>query len=163
MLRLAGAGHAQRVAGIGADVLQGRALLPVDEINRGSHVQLLDADPRRGMPHPNELVGVGVGQRLQQHPLDDAENHRVRTDPDRQRQQNDCGEQRSPPKSAGRLHKLISEHCHSPGLRVRGIPIVIGVAGVLPTRETPIAVCTPSRDEWFQERGRFLAGRVTRT
>src|SRR5262249_46681389 len=53
------------------------------EEGRGVYVLQVDAGSR--LPDPDQLVGMGVGEGLQQHPLDDAEDGHVSPDADRER------------------------------------------------------------------------------
>ncbi len=78
MLRFSRAGDAERIAVVDADILQRRALLAIDKVDGRRHVQILDADARRRVPHTDQLFGMGIGQGFQQNAFDDAENHRVR-------------------------------------------------------------------------------------
>ena len=50
--------------------------------------------PGARMPHADQLLRMGIGQWLQQHALDHAENHRIRAHADGEREQSDGGKQR---------------------------------------------------------------------
>ena len=54
MFRFARAGYAKRIAVIGTDVLHRGVLLAIDKVNRRRHVQFLDADSWRGVPHADQ-------------------------------------------------------------------------------------------------------------
>ena len=77
MFRFSSPGHVQRVAVVGADILERGVLLAIDKVDGRRHIQFCEADARRGMPYADQLLSMGVGKRLQEHSLDHAENHRV--------------------------------------------------------------------------------------
>ena len=114
-LRLAGARDAERISIICADILESGALFAIDKINRRRHVQVFDVDARRGMPHTDQPVGLGVWQRLQQHAFQDAEDHNVRANPRGERNQRDGGKHRRAAEPAQNLPKLIGERSHDSG------------------------------------------------
>ena len=78
-----------RIVVVGADVLEGGVLLAIDEINRRRHVQLGHADSRRGMPDADQLLWVRIGQWLEEHALDHAEDRGISAYADGEREQGD--------------------------------------------------------------------------
>ena len=56
------------------------------EVLRGREPVLRDADAGRAVPQDHQAIGVRIGQRPQQQRARDAEDRRVRADPDRERQ-----------------------------------------------------------------------------
>jgi len=81
------------ILGAGHPVEDVVLLLPVEKIGDGHGKRLLTRKRvrRRHVPDEDESVGIAEGQRLQQDPVDDAEDRRVRADPERQ---NDDGGER---------------------------------------------------------------------
>ena len=94
--RLGEAGYARRFVPPHADVLKHAAFLAVNEVQRRGHVEVLDIDAGRGVPQRDELPGVRIRQRLQQHAFDHAEDRRVGADADGQRHERNGGEHRRP-------------------------------------------------------------------
>jgi hypothetical protein len=57
-----------------ADGLEGAPLFTHCEIDGWRHVEVGDFDTRRSHPDSEQLLGMGVGQGLQQYTIDDAED-----------------------------------------------------------------------------------------
>src|SRR5262249_2143227 len=81
LLGFAGSLDAQRGALINANILKTiLALLAINEVVRGRHVEVLDAYARRGMPHSHQLVRTLVGQGLEQNAFEYAEYNGIAAD-----------------------------------------------------------------------------------
>jgi hypothetical protein len=117
VFRLSGSGHIQLIAAVDADILKGGVLLAIDKVNRRRHIQVLDADSGRRMPHADQLLRMVVRQRLQENAFNHAENDRVRAHSDSKRDQGDRGEKARPGEPARNLPELIVEDCHLLSLR----------------------------------------------
>ena len=96
-----------------ADILEGRVLLTLDEIEEWRHGQLVDGNPGHVVPHAYQLLRMGVTQRLQQHALHHAEHHRVGADADRQRNESNGGKERGSGQSPDHLLELLAKFCHA--------------------------------------------------
>src|SRR5262245_36108049 len=89
--RLARAGQRPRSAIVSGYACQCLALLlPSEEVR--SPGLLARIRPLRNFFHPDEPFRVGIGQRSQYQSIDDAEDRRVRPDPERQRERRDKSE-----------------------------------------------------------------------
>ena len=93
-LGLAGASDRNGATVPQPDVLEYTPLFSISEVVRRRHVQERDSQPRRGMPQPNEPVGIVERQRLEENAADDAEDGRVGADSERQGEDGDQGEHR---------------------------------------------------------------------
>ena len=107
MLRFSCAGYVERVAVVGADILQGCALLAVDKVDGWRHVQIFEAQAWGGVPDSDQPVGMRIRQGLQQDAFDDAENHGVRAHPHGESDQRYCGKQRRAAQPSQHLPELI--------------------------------------------------------
>ena len=77
---------------IGTQLLEHRVLAsPIEVVERRNRVPLL-ADGGVALPHHDDLVRIGVGQRLQQHRIHHAEDCGVRADAEGERHDGDRGE-----------------------------------------------------------------------
>ena len=103
-LRLGKAGDAGGAVVPHGNVFERAVFLAVDEVQRGGHVEVLDIDARRGVPHGDQALGMRIGQRLQQDALDHAENRRIGPDADGQRDQRNGGKLGRPRESAQRVN-----------------------------------------------------------
>ena len=106
-------GHVHRIAVVGADILKRGVLLAIDKVDGGRHIQFCEANARRGVPHADQLLGMGVGKRLQEHALDYAENDRVCAHTDGESNEGNGGKQRRPAEPAQDLLEVVSERCHA--------------------------------------------------
>jgi len=90
---LGAAGKRHRPARLGGhEVEDGVVLLPVEEIQRRDAVAL---SPRGLLEHPDDPIGVRIGERFQQDAIDETEDGRVGADPNRQRQDGHSAESRA--------------------------------------------------------------------
>ena len=82
-------------------------------------------DPGGLVPDADQLIGVGIGQRLQQYAVDHAEDDGIGADADRQRDERDGGEEGRARQSAENLLELIAEvgHAEPPLLCVDSVVI----------------------------------------
>ena len=84
-----------------ADALEDGVLLPpVEKRGRGDREA---AELLQDLVHAHERVGLRVGERTQQHAVDDAEDRAAGADAERQRQDGDDREARSPRQLAQRV------------------------------------------------------------
>jgi hypothetical protein len=70
-----------------ANIREGSILIPVREIKEGSNVHLgatESADSGGHMPHADQLVGMGIGERLEQDTFNDTEDCGIGSDADGQ-------------------------------------------------------------------------------
>ena len=97
-----------------ADVLKDAALVAIREVLRRRHAELVDVEAGRNLLDADELVGVRVGQRLDQHAIDDAEDRGVGADAERQREHDG---QREPwaPAHAAQRQAQIAARAHRAG------------------------------------------------
>ena len=84
--------HIKLIIVIGTYVRERRILLAIDEVDRRRDAHLLEAHLLRQVIDSNQAIRVGIGQRLEQHTVYDAENHGVCTDCYRESYQGDCRE-----------------------------------------------------------------------
>jgi hypothetical protein len=75
-------------------VLDRRRLRPPVDVVRNRDAGLPQPHQRVRVPDEHQPVGMGVGQRREQRLVDEAENRRIRPDPQRERQDGDDGEDR---------------------------------------------------------------------
>src|SRR6202035_951472 len=99
------------------------ALLPVGEILRIADVVLASA--RAGLPNHDEPAGVAEGHGPEQHRIDDAEDGRVRTDPEHQREKRNSAETGTPPKNPNREADIFPETIHKRYPGASGLPTAI--------------------------------------
>ena len=109
---LVDAGDAVGVALVHGDVLEALALLAIDEIVRGRHVEVFDLDAGGGVPDADEAVGLGIGKRLEEDAFDDAENEGVGADAGGEGDEGDGGEERGEAETAEDLFELLQEGLH---------------------------------------------------
>ena len=64
------------------------------------------------LPEVNDSVGVGIGQRTQQHTVDDAVDRRCGPDPEREGEDGHREEGRRPQEGAGHVANVSSERFH---------------------------------------------------
>ena len=76
-LRLGEAGDGEAVSGPHADILEGLVLVAVGEVEKGRDAGAGEVHARCSMVHGDQAVRIGIGERLQQNPFEDAENRRV--------------------------------------------------------------------------------------
>ena len=76
-------------------VLEHPVFITEREIGGLVHVEPVGRETRRAQPHAHQPVGIGVGQRLQQHTVDDAEHRSGSPDAERQCEQRGRGEPRT--------------------------------------------------------------------
>jgi hypothetical protein len=89
---VADAGYIAGVVGKHADILEGPVLLAINEIVGRRRAQFLDIQARGDVPYSHQIVGLRIGQRLQQHALEHAENGRIGAHADSQGDERDRGE-----------------------------------------------------------------------
>jgi hypothetical protein len=87
-----GTSHIKLIIVIGTYVRKGRILLAIDKVDRRRDPHFLEAHLLRRVIHSNQPIRVGIGRRLEQHTVHDAENHGVCTDCYRESDQGDCRE-----------------------------------------------------------------------
>ncbi len=105
-----------------AHLLERPALLAVDEVHRWGGVHLLQVDPRRGQPYANQPVGFRIGQRFEQHALDDGENGAVGADADgegHKRQRGEHGGAEQPAKDLSHI-TFLEQNTWGEGAVFRG-------------------------------------------
>jgi hypothetical protein len=107
MLRLTASRDGHRVAVVCANVLKRGALLAVNEVEKGRHVQVLGPNARSLVPHADQLFRVRIAEGFEQHPLHDAEDDRVGADSDGESDEGDCCEERRPRKSSNDPDDLV--------------------------------------------------------
>ena len=105
-------GDAVRVTLIHRDVLEGVALLAIDEIVRRRHVEVFDLNAGSGVPDADEAVGIGVGKRLEQDAFHNAENKSIGADAGGERDQRDGGEEGRKAQAAQDLFELLQQGLH---------------------------------------------------
>ena len=88
-------------------VLDGWGLGPAIEVIRNRHAGLSQIDPRIPVPHEHQPVGGRIRQRPQQNLIEEAEDRRVRPDPERQRQNSDEREDGLLPQCPQRVAKVL--------------------------------------------------------
>jgi hypothetical protein len=76
-LRLGEPGDGEAVSGPHADILERLVLIAVGEVEEGRDAGAGEVHARSGMVHGDQAVRIGIGERLQENPLKDAENRRV--------------------------------------------------------------------------------------
>ena len=79
-LRLGEAGDGEVVSGPHADILEGLVLVAVGEVEKGRDAGAGEVHARRGMVHGDQAVRIGIGERLQENPFEDAEDRCVGSD-----------------------------------------------------------------------------------
>ena len=94
MLRLGEAGHAQAVAGPHTDILKRPVFVPVGEVEKRRHARTGYVHARRRVVDSDQAVRIGIVQRLQQNPLEYAENRRIGSNAEGERDHRDGGEHR---------------------------------------------------------------------
>ena len=104
-LGLARARQVVALAAVDADVLEDLVLRPPVLVVRVSDGHLINLRAR--LPQVDEPLGFGVGQRLEQHRIDDAEDGRRRADAERQRQHRDEGEAGVPEQHARAVAQVL--------------------------------------------------------
>ena len=87
-----GTSYVKLITVIGTYVRECRILLAIDKVDRRRDAHLFEARLLRQVIHSNQAIGVGIGQRLEQHTVHDAENHGVCTDCYRESDKGDCRE-----------------------------------------------------------------------
>ena len=90
-----------------ADVLEGLSVVRVGQEDGVGEVGLVDAADR--VDDPDERVGIGIGQRFDEHAVDDAEDRRGGADAERERQDGRGGEAGLLPQHARRVAKVLPE------------------------------------------------------
>ena len=103
LLGIALAGDAHRIALVNADVFEDSILLAIDEVIGRRHVDFVDVDPRRSVPHADQPFGMRVGKRLEQHAFDHAEDCDRGAYSRSQRNEGDDGEAGRPAKPSHNL------------------------------------------------------------
>jgi len=93
-LRLCDTGQGDAAAAINANVLEALVLLAIDEVIGGGHVEVVDADSGSGVPDGDEFVRFGVGERLEEYALEDAEDDGVAANAGGESDERDHGEER---------------------------------------------------------------------
>ena len=68
-------------------------MLAIDEVVGGRHVEIGDVDARGRVPDADEFVGLGIGKRLEQDALEDAEEDGIAADSGSERDNRDGGKQ----------------------------------------------------------------------
>jgi hypothetical protein len=74
LLGLSNSRYARAVRLPHPNILKHAVLFAVSEVQRGGQIKLFDMDARRGMQQCDNLPGLRIGQRFQQHALDYAED-----------------------------------------------------------------------------------------
>jgi hypothetical protein len=129
VLGLANAGDGERIAVVHADILQVGALLPISEVEEGSHIELVEADTGGAVPDADELFRVGIAERLEQDAINDSEHDGVGANADRKRNQDDGSEERGAQKAAEYLLELIFKEGH--------LIVILGVGAGPVTMHSP--------------------------
>ena len=80
LFRFPAAGQAREIRAIQSDVLEHTALFAVHEVVGRRHVHIGEVHSWRRVPDAHQLLGVRVGQRLDQHAVEHAENGAGRAD-----------------------------------------------------------------------------------
>ncbi len=118
LLRIADTRHAAAAGPPDPEVLERAVLVAVGEVHRRRHGEPLGVDSGRPVPEAHELVGIRIGQRLDQHRVDDAEDRRRCADAEREREHGGRGErgpavqpaQRPPEVAAEGVEKAVQRH-----------------------------------------------------
>ena len=84
----------------------------IDLLNRKGEV--LDLGLRSALAQEHEPVAVPIGERLQQHPVDQAENSGIGPNPQRQRDDGGDGEPRAFQQATGGVADIGNESVHVP-------------------------------------------------
>jgi hypothetical protein len=108
-LRLGQSGHAGRAVGPEPHVLERPALVTRGEVEGRTGAQVDDVDAGGDVPDPDQLLGVGVGERLEEHAVQDAEYRGVGADGDGHRCDGHRREQRGPREPADEVLRLGGE------------------------------------------------------
>ena len=95
----------------GADAAEhGAGLLPLQvRLHGDRQARELIAPLRNDHFHAVDFVRLGIGQRPQQHRVDDAEDGRVRADAEREREHGDAGESRASAEHPRRMPRVVPE------------------------------------------------------
>jgi hypothetical protein len=106
------AGQVDGPAVVDPQVLEDPVRPPVEEIGGVGVLELGNAEPRGGVPHPHQPLRVGVGQRPQQDAVDDAEDRGVGADAEGQGEDREQGESRLPQELADGGAEVAEERIH---------------------------------------------------
>ena len=104
-------------------VLEHRVVLLVEDEHVRRQRELVVAEARRGTANRDEAIGVGVGERLQQHAVDDAEDRGDGAEAERQRERGDDQETRLFQQQAASVADIVNERVHG------RTPEIVGGAG----------------------------------
>jgi hypothetical protein len=91
------------------EVEDGVVSLPVEEVQRGDAVARA---PGRLLHDPDDAIGVGIGEWLQQHRIDEAEDGGIGADADGQCQDRDGRKSWALPQCTNRVTKLLQPQRH---------------------------------------------------
>ena len=100
LFRFGEAGHALRVGLPHRHVPEHAAVLLVSEVEERRRAGVRQADAGGGVVEHDQLVGIRIRQRLEQHAFDHAEDRRIGADANRKREDGYCGEDRQLQESA---------------------------------------------------------------
>jgi hypothetical protein len=104
-------GRPKRV--VGRKAIEGtRVALPVDEVAGRHGVGLVTTVLSVGLPDPDEPIGMGIGEWLQDHLPRDAKHRGIGADPERQRQNRSGGKSRLLPKAAKGISDVVEDRGH---------------------------------------------------
>src|SRR5205823_6166294 len=95
------------------ELLKRAILVTKGEVIGGREIQILNGDPRRLLPDADQLLRIGVWQRLQQNAVDDAEDGGVGTDSNSDREYGQKSEHRRAKQSAENAPELLAERSHN--------------------------------------------------
>ena len=116
-LRLGAAGDADGARIPEPDVLEHAPFFAIGEVLKRCRAGAGEVDAGRRMIERDELLGPRIGQRLEEHALDDAEDCGIRADPEGEGQDRDAREKRHPREAT---QQLVEAHRDTYGRRRSG-------------------------------------------
>ena len=128
----------------GADVLEHTLVVAVGEVRRGALIHHLQVDALAAVIQADQPLGLGEGQRLQQHAVDDAEDGGGGADAERQRQDRDDGESGLRDEPAARVADVLPEIGeHEPSSLSRSCVIVEALRPAIDRRSRMRSIGVP--------------------
>ena len=101
------------IAVVHADVLEGRTLLSLNEVDEWRHVEIaVEPDAGSGVPQPDELLRVRVAQGFEQNAVDHPEDHGVGANADYERDQRNSAEDRSAEEAPESMLQVVERKSH---------------------------------------------------
>ncbi len=139
LLRISKTGDCPSAVAIEADLLEDATFVAIREELRRRHAELGEVDAGRRVLEADELLGVRIRQRLDQHAIDHGEDRGVRADAQGQRQDDRKREPGTPPHAAHGLAQIAAERIEQAD-RVHAIDLLAD-----PHRVPKLDVCRPLR------------------